>query len=91
MQYDFVLIDSPPATVVTDAVPLGLKSDGIIWLTRSGLVTKPLVTRAAEMITKFRLPLIGFVMNGVDINSVDYQYSYYGYAGSNGYYHDQKS
>ncbi len=89
-QYDFILIDSPPATMVTDAIPLGLKSDGIIWLTRAGVVTKPLVTRASEMISKFRLPLIGFVMNGVDIHSVDYQYSYYGYTGSNGYY-DQKS
>jgi succinoglycan biosynthesis transport protein ExoP len=91
VEYDLVVIDSPPATVVTDAIPLGIRVDGVLWVIRAGTVTKPLVARASEMIAKFRLPLIGFVLNGVDIHSVDYQYSYYGYAGSNGYYDEKGS
>jgi polysaccharide biosynthesis transport protein len=90
-RYDIVLIDSPPATVVTDAIPLALKSDGVLWIARAGQSTRPLVERSAEIIHKYQLPFIGFVMNGVDFRSVDYQYSYYGYAGSHGYYKDKNS
>jgi succinoglycan biosynthesis transport protein ExoP len=90
-EYDLIVIDSPPATVVTDAIALGMRADGVLWVTRAGIVTKPLVARAAEMVNKFQLPLIGFVMNGVNLNSVDYQYSYYGYSGSSGYYDEKNS
>jgi capsular exopolysaccharide synthesis family protein len=90
-RYDIILIDSPPATIVTDAIPLALKSDGVLWIARAGQATRPLVERSAEIIHKYQLPFIGFVMNGVDFRSVDYQYSYYGYTGSHGYYKDKKS
>jgi polysaccharide biosynthesis transport protein len=85
-RYDHILIDTPPATIVTDAVLLSNCADAVLWVTRAGLATKPLLARASEIVQQFRLPLIGYVMNGVDFRSVDYQYSYYGYSGKNGYY-----
>lgn len=90
-QYDFIFIDSPPATVVTDAISLGLRADGVLWITRAGAATKPLVERASEIVAKYRLPLIGYVMNGVDIKSADYRYGYYGYSGASGYYDEKNS
>jgi capsular exopolysaccharide synthesis family protein len=90
-RYDLVVIDSPPATIVTDPIPLAIKSDGVIWISRSGTATRPLVTRSAEIVRKYRLPLIGFVMNGINLRSVDYRYTYYGHNGESGYYDDSRA
>jgi polysaccharide biosynthesis transport protein len=76
--YDIVLIDSPPALLVTDAVAISAKADGVIWVAQAGVVTRPQLDRAAELIDRNRMPVIGFVVNRMDSKSADYGYEYYG-------------
>ena len=78
LRYDIVLIDSPPALLVTDAVAISAKTDAVIWVAQAGVVTRPQLARAAELIERNRMPVIGFVVNRMDSRSADYGYEYYG-------------
>jgi polysaccharide biosynthesis transport protein len=79
MRYDIVLIDSPPALLVTDAVAISAKTDAAIWVAQAGVVTRPQLARAAELIERNGMPVIGFVLNRMDTRSADYGYEYYGH------------
>jgi len=82
-RYDIVLIDSPPALLVTDAVAISTKTDAVIWVTHAGVVTRPHLIRAAELIERNGMPMIGFVVNKINSRSADYRYGYgYEYLGS---------
>jgi succinoglycan biosynthesis transport protein ExoP len=80
-RYDVVVIDSPPALILTDAMAIAAKVDAMVWIVRAGAATRPHLLRAAQQIRRSRLPLIGFVLNGLDrrIDPYGYSYSYYGY------------
>jgi polysaccharide biosynthesis transport protein len=77
-QYDIVLIDSPPALLVTDAVAMSAKADAVLWVAQAGVITRPQLARAAELIERNRMPVIGFVVNRMDSRSAGYGYEYYG-------------
>lgn len=78
LRYDIVLIDSPPALLVTDAVAMSAKTDAVLWVAQAGVITRPQLARAAELIERNRIPVIGFVVNRMDSRSVGYGYEYYG-------------
>jgi polysaccharide biosynthesis transport protein len=86
LRYDIVLIDSPPALLVTDAVAISAKADAAIWVAQAGVVTRPQLARAAELIERNGMPVIGFVLNRMDTRSADYGYEYYGH-----YYGEKES
>ena len=83
-RYDVVMIDSPPALLLTDAVSIATKTDATIWISQAGVVTRPYLARAAQLIERNGMPVIGFVLNRMN-RKVDpygygygYEYSYYG-------------
>jgi succinoglycan biosynthesis transport protein ExoP len=78
LRYDIILIDSPPALLVTDAVAMSAKTDAVLWVAQAGVITRPQLARAAELIERNRMPVIGFVVNRMDSRSADYGYEYYG-------------
>lgn len=80
-RYDVVLIDSPPALILTDAITIAPKVDAVVWVIRAGAATRPHLVRAAQQIRRNRMPFIGYVLNGLDnrIDPYGYGYSYYGY------------
>ena len=80
-RYDVVLIDSPPALILTDAITIALKVEAVVWIVRAGAATRPHLVRAAQQIRRSRLPFIGYVLNGLDtrIDPYGYSYGYYGY------------
>jgi polysaccharide biosynthesis transport protein len=79
LRYDIVLIDSPPALLVTDAVAISGKTDAAIWVAQAGVVTRPQLARATELIERNGMPVIGFVLNRMDTRAADYGYEYYGH------------
>jgi capsular exopolysaccharide synthesis family protein len=82
-RYDLVLVDSPPALLVTDAVAISPKCDAVVWVCHAGVVTRPHLARAAELIERNGMPMIGFVVNKINSRSSDYRYGYgYEYLGS---------
>lgn len=64
-QADYVLFDSPPIVVVTDAAVLASKVDGVILVIRAGKTKREYAQRAKAMLEKVNANLLGVVLNGV--------------------------
>lgn len=75
--FDIVIIDTPPVTVVSDALVLAPQIDGIILVVRSRKTKKEKAKQAIEQIKITRTPIIGTVLNR-DLEKLDNNY-YYAY------------
>jgi polysaccharide biosynthesis transport protein len=75
-RYDVILVDSPPAILVTDAVAISTKSDAVLWVAQAGVVTRPFLGRAMHTIERNGMPVIGFVMNRMTKTLGGYEYGY---------------
>src|SRR5205814_184128 len=77
---DIVLIDSPPVLPVTDAAVLSSRVDATLLVTRAGATSRRDLTRAVEVLRQVDAPLIGTVLNGVEVEGAygyNYRYGYY--------------
>jgi Mrp family chromosome partitioning ATPase len=81
-QYDLVIIDTPPATVVSDGIPLMKHVNAVLVVGRVGKLTQNLAARLREQLEKVHAPTIGVVANFTTMKDG-------GYTGG-GYYHDHK-
>lgn len=93
--YDYIIIDTPPINVVSDALPVIRESDGVVLVVRQNQTTHPELQKALTSLDFIDAKILGFVVNFVDskANSTkkysryNYRYSYnsrYGYGyGSN--------
>lgn len=95
-EYDFVILDSPPVNMVTDSVVLAPQSDGVLFLIRANQSERGAVIHAVEQLEYAKVKILGFVLNGVSMESSQYgygkyrykrysRYSRYGYGYSRGY------
>ena len=65
--YDFVVIDTPPATIVADALQLGDSIDGAIVVVKWGSTPQHLVLDAVKKLRAANVPLVGTVLTQVDV------------------------
>ncbi len=84
-EYKFIVIDSPPIMVATDAVILSVQTDGVLMVVRSGETPKEAFTRTRDLLVSVKCRLLGVVLNAVDSSAPDYYYSYRYYPYSYGY------
>jgi succinoglycan biosynthesis transport protein ExoP len=78
IQFDHVIIDTPPVLAMTDAVRMSVEADSVILVVRAGQVAKKEFLRAQDLLLKVNARLTGFVLNGEDLNSPQFR-NYYGY------------
>lgn len=90
-EFDHIIIDSPPALSVTDAVLLSVQADTVVLVIRSGQTTKAALRRARDLLLQVNAKLMGVVVNAVDLSSPDYYYYYYSGSKYGSYYTDQSS
>jgi succinoglycan biosynthesis transport protein ExoP len=86
-KYKFVVIDSPPIMLATDAAILSTWSDGVLLVARSGETPKGAFARAQDLLASVKCRLLGVVLNAVNTAAPDYYYRYYPYYGE--YYGDE--
>jgi capsular exopolysaccharide synthesis family protein len=85
--FDFIIIDTPPVLLVTDAVILSSKVDATILVARSRVTTKKALQRLLDVIRHTGGNCIGVVLNGVDVHAPgSYEGAYYKYGGYYGGY-----
>ena len=90
-RYDHIVVDTPPALSVTDAVVLSPRADAIVLVIRSGQTTKQALRRARDILMQVNAKVSGVLLNAVDLSSPDYYY-YYEYQGKYArYYRDDAS
>lgn len=77
--YDYIILDSPPVNMVTDAVVLAPESDGVLFLVRANHSDRGAVIHAVEQLEYAKAKVLGFVLNGVDMEKTHYGYKKYRY------------
>lgn len=75
-EYDYILVDTPPVGVVSDACLVANLVDGVLLLVRQGRTKKEAVKRAVNNLQLTGARILGYVLNGVVIERGE-SYSYY--------------
>jgi protein-tyrosine kinase len=83
-RYDTIIIDAPPLNLVTDAALLGTHADGVVLIARSGVTDRAALEYAVSQLEAVRAPLLGTVLNDVDVKKERYYGG--GYAAASSYY-----
>ncbi len=73
-KYDYIFLDTPPVTIVTDAVLLSKVSDGFVVVVRQTKAEKKMLTDAVSKLRFVDAKIIGFVFNGVVVSKTGYGY-----------------
>ncbi len=73
--YDLILIDAPPLPVSADVLTLSKMVDGILFVSRLGVVEQESAELALEILTSIDSNILGMVINGVKGKEFD-RYSY---------------
>jgi len=77
-KYDRVIIDSPPIGVVADAVVIATHVDGTLVVLKAGKTARDVAKHAIRQLKDVNAPILGAVLNDLDLESQKYgQYSYY--------------
>lgn len=77
INFDYIILDTPPVQVVADAQILSTKVDGTIIVVRAGVTKKEDVHDTVNTLKKVNANIIGTVLHAVD-NSRNKYYYYYG-------------
>jgi succinoglycan biosynthesis transport protein ExoP len=66
-QFDLVLIDSPPVNLLADAALLGSAADAVVLVVRAGQTRIEALRYAMDQLTAARAPVIGTLLNDIDL------------------------
>ena len=90
-KYDYIVLDTPPVGLVSDALELAQFCDATIYVTRQGFTKKGMLSVVNEKHKRGELHNISILFNGFT-NNVKYGYGYaygYGYGVYGEGYHDE--
>lgn len=78
-EYDYIIIDTPPVGVISDALSIAPRSAGILLVARYGQTTYDSLQKTCNRIERVQGNLLGVIINDVDSNfyygGYDYKYS----------------
>jgi len=77
-KYDYVIIDTPPVGIITDAAILSTISDGVLLVVKSETTKKDIIKNAIENINRVNGKILGTVLTHVKTKGGHYG-GYYGY------------
>jgi tyrosine-protein kinase Etk/Wzc len=79
--YDYILVDSPPVHLVTDALIISRFTQTTLYLIRQGFTMKSELKYIKGLISEDKLPNIQIIFNGINNKRYGYGYEY-----NNSYY-----
>ena len=80
-RFDRILLDSPPVLAVTDAVVLSRLSSGVMLVAQAGKTLLDDVAYASRQFRDIDAPILGVILNDMDITDRRYGGYYYAYGG----------
>ncbi len=89
LQYDLVIIDSPPVQLVSDAVVLSTMATGVVFVVKADATPHQVSRRCIRTLLAAGANMIGVALNQLDFSKADRYYgAYTGYESSSydGYY-----
>lgn len=80
-KFAYVIFDSPPVLAVTDSIVLAASADGVVLCVHGGQTPRDLVQRSAERLRQSNIPVLGAILNNLDLQQYGYTFrkSYYDY------------
>lgn len=89
--YDYVIIDAPPLGSVIDGAVIAKNYDASVLVFEVNLISRRLAKNVKEQLEKSGCPILGAVLNKVDMKQNKYYGKYYGdYYGQYGKHRDYK-
>ncbi len=88
--YDYIVIDSAPAMLFSDALPLSTMVDGSILVVNSK-TPRHVVNDTCSRLSHAGAKVLGVVLNQVDLQSPDFYYSSHYYSRGRYSYYERKS
>ncbi|MBW3671572.1 MAG: polysaccharide biosynthesis tyrosine autokinase [Acidobacteria bacterium] len=81
--YEYVVIDTPPITPITDAVLIGTLTDGVLLTIHAGKSPREAIAHARDKLLRSNVRILGAVLNNLVLEPDDAYYygagGYYGY------------
>lgn len=84
-EFDYVILDTPPMGILTDAAIVAKHCDGTVLVIESGAISRRLEQKVKSSIENTGCRILGVVLNKVEANASPY-YSKYGKYGKYGRY-----
>ncbi|WP_376694364.1 GumC family protein [Wenzhouxiangella sp. EGI_FJ10409] len=77
--FDYIIMDAPPTLGLADSMILARQVDGVVVVARAARTGKENFRVAMKRLAQVKAPVLGVVLNGVDLDSPEYAYysSYY--------------
>ncbi len=75
--YDYIIFDTPPVGVVTDAAVLSMIADGVIFVIRQKMATLDQIRLAKNNLDAVKADVIGAVLNDYDVSGTTKKSGYY--------------
>ncbi len=89
-KYDVVLIDTPPVVGISDSSILAKETDGAILVVQYRKYPRDMLMKAKQMLDALGVPVVGSVLNNINVMRDDYYYYYHSYY-SDYYYRSSES
>lgn len=86
--FDYVIVDTPPCSLLVDAAELSDLADCALMVIRQDYASRAQILEGVRLLTDNGLPMLGCAINGVSGNLASHGYRYgngYGYGSSYGY------
>ena len=77
--YDYIILDTPPIVMVTDAQILAQYTDGCLIVVASGEAERDAAIKAKGLLEKVNAKILGTVLNKVDVKKKGYYHYQYEY------------
>ncbi len=93
-EYDFIFIDTPPISLVSDSLLLNNLVSGIVFVIKENSTRHPEIRDAIDSIKLANGRILGFIKVSCKVKKRGYghkKYGYYKYGGYYGYYQDGSS
>ena len=84
LQYDYIILDSPPVGLVSDALVVGELADGVILVVRDRVTAKSSLLLSLDRLAPIRSKMLGMIFNAEYAEGAGYGY-YYQYKYKYGY------
>lgn len=76
--FDYIIIDTPPLGSVIDSAVIADECDGSIIVMESGAISYRFAQEVKEQLEKCDCPILGVILNKVDMSKQGYYGKYYG-------------
>jgi polysaccharide biosynthesis transport protein len=89
--YDKIIFDSPPVIAVADSMILSRLVDGVVMVIKCAQTSKDIARQSKRLLTDIKAPLLGAIINDLDLQNREYGYYYYYYYRRYGGYYGDRS